>query len=291
MKPIKPIQQMKPIKPTKKNSDVLLIAPSHGWQLINFRELIRYRELLFFLTWRDIKVRYKQTLLGATWAILQPFFTMVIFTLFFGKIAKLPSDGSPYPIFYYSGLLLWIYFANSLSFSANSLVGGANLITKIYFPRLLMPMASTVAGLLDYLIALSILVIMMFWYHVTPTLAMLLLPFLLLCGFMAATGAGLWLSAMNVRYRDIRYVIPFLIQLWLFATPVIYPTSMLPERFRWLLSLNPMGGVIETHRACILGNKPIDWNSLLISVGMILLIFISGTFYFRRMEKSFADII
>lgn len=282
---------MKPIKPTKKNSDVLIIAPSSGWQLINFRELIRYRELLYFLTWRDIKVRYKQTLLGATWAILQPFFTMVVFTLFFGKIAKLPSDGTPYPIFYYSGLLLWTYFANGLSFSANSLVGGANLITKIYFPRLLMPMASTVAGLLDYLIALSILVVMMFWYHVTPTLTILLLPFLVLCGFMAATGAGLWLSAMNVRYRDIRYVIPFLIQLWLFATPVIYPSSMLPERFRWLLSLNPMGGVIEAHRACILGNKPIDWNSLLISVGMILLIFITGAFYFRRMEKSFADII
>ena len=282
---------MKPIKPTKQSDDITIITPSRGWRLINFRELIRYRELLYFLTWRDIKVRYKQTLLGATWAVLQPFFTMVIFTLFFGKIAKLPSDGTPYPIFYYSGLLLWTYFANGVSFSASSLVGGANLITKIYFPRLLMPIASTIAGLLDYLIALSILVVMMFWYHVTPTVTILLLPFLVLCGFMAATGVGLWLSALNVKYRDIRYVIPFLIQLWLFATPVIYPSSMLPERFRWILSLNPMGGVIEAHRACILGNKPIDWNSLLISVGMILLIFISGAFYFRRMERSFADII
>ena len=279
------------MEPIKQGSDVTIITPSPGWRMINIGELIRYRELLYFLTWRDIKVRYKQTLLGVTWAILQPFFTMVIFTLFFGKIAKLPSDGTPYPIFYYSALLLWTYFANGVSFSANSLVGGANLITKIYFPRLLMPMASTVAGLLDYIIALSILVVMMFWYHITPTLTMFLLPFLMLCGFMAATGVGLWLSAMNVRYRDIRYVIPFLIQLWLFATPVIYPTSMLPERFRWLLSLNPMGGVIEAHRACILGNKPIDWNSLLVSVGMILVIFISGAFYFKRMERSFADII
>ena len=276
---------------TNQKSNAIVIQPSRGWRLINLGELWRYRELLYFLTWRDIKVRYKQTLLGAAWAILQPFFTMIVFTLFFGKIAKLPSDGTPYPIFYYSGLLLWTYFANGVSFSANSLVGGANLITKIYFPRLLMPMSSTIAGLLDYLIALSILVVMMFVYHITPTIAMLLLPFLMLCGFFAATGAGLWFSAMNVRYRDIRYVIPFLIQLWLFATPVIYPTTMLPERFRWLLSLNPMGGVIEAHRAAILGNKPIDWNSLLVSVAMILLIFISGAFYFKRMERSFADII
>ncbi len=274
------------------NSDnILVIRPPSGWSAINLRELYRYRELLYFLIWRDIKVRYKQTLLGAAWAILQPFFMMIVFTLFFGWMAKMPSEGVPYPIFSYSGLLLWTYFSGAVSMSGNSLVVQTNLVTKIYFPRLLMPIASTIAGLLDYLIAMSILVLMMIWYDFTPSPAMLLLPFLMLCAFIAATGVGMWLSAMNVKYRDIRYVIPFLIQLWLFATPVIYPTTMLPEKYRWLLSLNPMGGVIDAHRTCILGHKPIDWVSLSISVGMILLIFVTGIFYFKRMEQSFADII
>ena len=279
---------MRPIKP---NNDTIIISPSRGWRLIDFKEMWRYRELLYFLTWRDIKIRYKQTLLGASWAILQPFFTMVIFTIFFGKLAKLPSEGVPHPIFYYSGLLLWTYFANAVSMSSNSLVGGRNLVTKIYFPRLIMPMASTLAGLLDYLIALSILVVMMLWYHITPGRGLFLLPFLMLSAFLCATGVGMWLSAMNVKYRDIKYVVPFLIQIWLFATPVIYPASMLSKKYQWILSLNPMAGVIEAHRACILGNKPIDWSSLWISVGMILFVFISGAFYFRQMEKSFADVI
>ncbi|HUU40797.1 MAG TPA: ABC transporter permease [Desulfatiglandales bacterium] len=282
---------MKPIELTKPNNDVLFIAPSRGWRPINFKELWRYRELLYFLTWRDVKIKYKQTLLGVAWAVLQPFFTMIVFTIFFGRLAKIPSEGVPYPIFSYAGLLLWTYFTGAVSRASNSLVGGTNLITKIYFPRILMPVASTLAGIIDYFIALSILILMMVFYHVTPGVSMLLLPILLLCSLMAATGVGFWLSALNVKYRDIKYVVPFLIQLWLFATPVIYPASMLPEKYQWILSLNPMAGVIEAHRACILGNKPVDWNSLIISVGMILLIFISGAFYFKKMERSFADVI
>lgn len=272
-------------------AEVTIIKPSNGWSVINMRELIKYRELLYSLAWRDIKVRYKQTLLGATWAILQPFFTMIVFTIFFGKMAKVPSEGVPYPIFSYIGLLPWTYFATSVSFSSNRLVGSANLITKVFFPRLLVPMGTTLAGLLDYTIALSILGIMMAWYHLTPGLGMLLLPVLMLLTFLAATGVGMWLSAMNVKYRDIRYAIPFLIQLWLFVTPVIYPTSLLPERYRWLMALNPMAGVIEAHRAAILANKPIDWLSLAISSGMIIFVFVTGAFYFKRMERSFADVI
>lgn len=268
-----------------------VIKPSHGWVAINLKALWEYRELLYFFTWRDIKVRYKQTLIGAGWAILQPFFAMVVFTIFFGKMAKVPSEGVPYPIFSYSGLLIWTYFAAAVSRASNSLVGGANLITKIYFPRLLMPLASTLAGVLDYFVAVSILVLMMIFYHVAPSYAMFLLPFFILFAFLAATGVGMWLSAINVKYRDVRYVVPFLIQIWLFATPVIYPTSMLPERFRWILSLNPVGGVIEAHRACILGHQPINWGSLAISFGMTLLILTTGAFYFRRTERSFADII
>lgn len=274
--------------PTEK---MITIKPARGWIPVNWRDLYEYRELLYFLTWRDIKVKYKQTLLGASWAILRPFFLMVIFTLFFGRLAKLPSEGIPHPIFYYSGLLLWTYFAEAVTMSSNSLVGGANLISKIYFPRLLMPTASTLAGLLDYFIAMSILIVMMIWYHFVPSSTIILFPFLIFFGLLAATGVGMWLSAMNVRYRDIRYVIPFLIQLWLFATPVIYPSTMLPEKFRWLLALNPMTGLVEAHRACILGHKAIDWMSLGTSCVIIILVFVSGLYYFRWMEKSFADII
>jgi len=269
----------------------VIIKPSRGFIPLDLKSLWEYRELLYFLTWRDIKVRYKQTVIGAGWAILQPFFTMIVFTIFFGKMAKVPSEGVPYPIFSYAGLLLWAYFSGAVTNSSNSLVGSANLITKIYFPRLIMPLSSSFAGILDYFIALSILILMMFFYHITVSPSLLLLPFLLLSAFFASTGVGLWLSAVNVKYRDVRYAIPFLIQIWLFATPVIYPTSILPEKFRWILSLNPMAGVIEAHRACILSHQPINWQSLAISLAMTLFIFISGAFYFRRMERSFADII
>ena len=272
------------------NTSVLVIEHRRGWRVIDLKELWRYRELLYFLTWRDIKVRYKQTLLGAAWAILQPFLTMVVFTLFFGRLAKVPSEGVPYPIFSYSGLLLWTYFAGAVSMSGNSLIGSAGLVTKVYFPRLLVPMGATLAGLVDYVIALSILIIMMLWYHITPGVSILLLPIFIIWAFLAATGVGMWLSAMNVKYRDIRYAIPFVIQLWLFASPVIYPTSMFPERFRWILALNPMGGLLEAHRAVILGH-PIAWTSLSLSCIMILVIFFTGVLYFKRMERSFADII
>jgi len=268
-----------------------IIKPSNKWSAIDIKELYKYHELLFFLAWRDIKVRYKQTILGAAWAILQPLFTMIVFTVFFGKIAKIPSEGVPYPIFSYAGLLPWTYFAMAVSLSSNSLVGNANLVTKVYFPRLLVPMGSTLAGLLDYVIAMSILGIMMALYHVTPGFGLFLLPVLMFIVFITATGVGMWLSAMNVKYRDIKYTIPFLIQLWLFLTPVIYPTSMLPERFRWLMALNPMAGVVEAHRAAILGNKPINWEFLAISSGIAIFIFITGAFYFKRMERSFADVI
>ncbi len=270
---------------------ITVIKPSRGWIPLDLKAFWEYRELLYFLTWRDIKIRYKQTLIGAGWAILQPFFTMIVFTIFFGRMAKVPSEGVPYPIFSYAGLLLWTYFSTAVTNSSNSLVGSSNLISKIYFPRLIMPLSSALAGILDYFIALSILIVMMFIYHITPSPLLLLLPVLLLCSFFAASGVGLWLSAINVKYRDVRYAIPFLIQIWLFATPVIYPASMLPEKYRWILALNPMGGLVEAHRACILGNQPINWQSLAISLGVTVFIFVTGAFYFRRMERFFADII
>jgi lipopolysaccharide transport system permease protein len=278
-------------KPMPDPIDITIIKPSKGWSALNFRELFRYRELLYFLAWRDIKIRYKQTILGASWAVLQPFFTMIVFTIFFGKMAKIPSEGVPYPIFSYAGLLPWTYFANAVSLSGNSLVGSSNLITKVYFPRLYVPMGATLAGLVDYVIAITVLVAMMIWYRFVPRIEMLLLPMIMLLCLLASTGVGMWLSAMNVKYRDIKYTIPFLIQLWLFATPVIYPTSMLSEKYRWIMALNPMAGIIEAHRAMILGNKPIDWSALAISSSIIILIFVIGAFYFKRMERSFADVI
>lgn len=271
--------------------DITIIRPPSKWPSLKFGELYDYRELLYFLTWRDINVRYKQTLLGIAWALIQPFFMMVIFTIFFGKMAKVPSEGIPYPIFSYSGVLLWTYFSHAVTMSSNSVVSQSNLITKIYFPRLLMPVAAATAGLIDYFIALSILCLMMIWYGVTPNPTILFLPFSVLFSYMAAIGVGMWLSALNVKYRDIRYVVPFLIQLWLFATPVIYPNTLVPEKYRWLISLNPMSGVIDAHRACILGHKSIDWYSLGISLATTIVLLITGIFYFRRMEEDFADII
>lgn len=268
-----------------------VIKASKGWTSLNLKAIWEFRELLYFLTWRAIKVRYKQSLLGAGWAILRPFFTMVVFSIFFGKMAKIPSEGIPYPIFSYSGLLLWIYFSGAVTASSNSLVGNAGLITKVYFPRLIMPLSSAIAGLLDYLIAMSLLIVMMFYYHITPSPSLILLPFLIICAFLSATGIGFWLSTLNVKYRDVGHILPFFIQLLLFATPVIYPATILPEKYRWLLSLNPISGVIEAHRACILSHQPINWLSLAISVGVTFLLFIPGAFYFRRMERTCADII
>ncbi|MBW2031449.1 MAG: ABC transporter permease [Deltaproteobacteria bacterium] len=271
---------------------VTIIEPKKGWVPIDLKEIWLYRELLYFMTKRDIKVRYKQTVLGGLWAIIQPAFTMIVFTLFFGRLAKIPSEGMPYPIFVYAGLLPWTYFANSVAASGNSLVGSANLITKVYFPRLIIPASASLAGLLDFFIAMIVLGVLMFHYHFVPGLAgIFLFPLLVGFTFLSALGAGLWLSALNVQYRDIRYVIPFLIQLWMFVSPVIYPVSMVREKYRWLLALNPMGGIIKAYRASILGHQPVDWFLLGVSILIILLILSSGLFYFRRMERVFADVV
>jgi homopolymeric O-antigen transport system permease protein len=270
---------------------ITVIEPKKGWVPIDLKQIWNYRELFYFLTKRDIKVRYKQTVLGGLWAIIQPVFTMVVFTLFFGRLAKMPSDGIPYPIFVYAGLLPWTYFANALSASGNSLVGSANLITKVYFPRLIVPASASLAGLLDFFIAMFVLAGLMIYYQFVPGIGILLFPFLVGLTFLCAVGVGLWLSALNVQYRDIRYVIPFLIQLWMFVSPVIYPVSIIKENYQWLLALNPMGGVIKAYRASLLGHMPIDWFLLGISAFIILLIFVTGLFYFKRMERYFADIV
>lgn len=270
---------------------VTIIEPKKGWIPIDLNEIWQYRELLYFLTKRDIKVRYKQTVLGGLWAIIQPFFTMVVFTLFFGRLAKMPSDGIPYPIFVYAGLLPWTYFANALSTSGNSLVGSQNLITKVYFPRLIIPASAALAGLLDFFVAMSVLGALMIWYQYLPGIEILLFPFLVGLTFLCAVGVGMWLSALNVEYRDIRYVIPFLIQIWMFVSPVIYPVSLVSEKYRWLLALNPMGGVINAYRASLLGHNPVDWFLLGVSSLIIIGLFLSGLYYFRRMEKTFADVV
>ncbi|MBU4464016.1 MAG: ABC transporter permease [Proteobacteria bacterium] len=276
---------------TNSTIPITIIEPKKGWIPIDLKEIWNYRELLYFLTKRDIKVRYKQTVLGGLWAIIQPVFTMVVFTLFFGRLAKMPSDGIPYPIFVYAGLLPWIYFANAVSASGNSLVGSANLITKVYFPRLIIPASASLAGLLDFFIAMLVMGAMMIYYNFIPNIGILLFPFLVGLTFLCAVGVGLWLSALNVQYRDIRYVIPFLIQLWMFVSPVIYPVSMVKEKYQWLLALNPMGGVIEAYRASLLGHVPINWFLLGLSTVIIIILFLSGLYYFRRMERTFADVI
>jgi len=273
------------------NKPVTIIEPSTGWRPVDFKEIWKYRELLYFLTKREIQVRYKQTVLGGLWAIIQPVFTMIVFTLFFGRLAKMPSDGIPYPIFVYAGLLPWTYFANALTNSGNSLVGSANLISKVYFPRIFIPGSSSLAGLIDFFIAMLILFAMMVYYKVIPGVGILLFPFLVALTFLCALGVGLWLSALNVQYRDIRYAIPFLVQIWMFITPVIYPVSLVPEKYQWLLALNPLGGVVNAYRSSLLGHQPIDWFLLCLSSVVILLIFVSGMYYFRRMEKTFADVV
>jgi len=267
-----------------------MIQPVGKFEGLNLRELWSYRDLLFFLIWRDVTVRYKQTLLGAAWAIIQPFFTMIVFSLFFGRLAKVPSDGIPYPIFVYAALLPWTYFSTALGQSANSLVGSANLITKVYFPRLIIPASMVVAGLVDFAIAIVILIAMMIYYGISPTGAILLLPLFLLLAIMTALAAGLWLSALNVNYRDVRHIMPFLIQFWMFATPVAYPSSLLSEPWRTVYGLNPMVGVIEGFRWALLGAPP-PGPLIGVSVLVSLIAFVGGLFYFRRMEETFADVV
>lgn len=268
----------------------ILIRPSKGWTALNLRDLWLYRELLYFLTWRDIKVRYKQTVLGAAWAILQPFFTMVVFSIFFGRLAKVPSEGIPYPIFAYSALLPWSYFSGALDRAGNSLVGSSHLITKVYFPRLAIPISAVMAGLVDFGIAFVVLLVMMVYYRMSPTAAVLTLPLFLLLAVATALAVGLWLSALNVQYRDVRYTIPFLTQFWLFATPIAYPSSLVPEQWRALYGLNPMAGVVEGFRWALLGKTP-PGPLLAVSVSVVVLLLIGGLYYFRRMERTFADVV
>ncbi len=269
---------------------LVVIEPSKGWVPVNFRDLWHYRDLLYILTMRDIKVRYKQTLLGAAWAIIQPLFTMLIFTLLFGRLAGMPSDGIPYPIFAYAGLLPWTFFSNAVTNSGNSLVGNSNLITKVYFPRMIIPMASVGSGLVDFAIAFGLLVVLMFYYGVGLTLSILMLPVLIVLTSFLAMGIGMWMSALNVKYRDIRHALPFLIQLGLFISPIIYPPTIVPEKWRWLLLFNPMTGIIEGYRSAIFG-RSFDWLALGISALITIAILFYATFMFKRMEKSFADII
>jgi lipopolysaccharide transport system permease protein len=266
------------------------IDPPTRWTSIGFRELWDYRELLYFLTLRDIKVRYKQTALGAAWAVIQPVFMMVVFSLFFGRLAGIKSDGIPYPIFTFCALLPWQLFAHALTESSNSLVANERLITKVYFPRLVVPMAAVLGGLVDFAVAFVILLGMMFYYGIVPTWAIVTLPGFILLAIMTALGVGLWLSALNVQYRDVRYTINFLIQFWLFATPVAYPSSIVPERWRALYGLNPMAGVVEGFRWALLGNKP-PGAMLAVSVAVVIVILVGGLYYFRRMEQQFADVV
>ncbi len=283
--------------PTKETSSytlpdepVVTIQPSKKWVAVNLRDLWAYRDLLYFLTWRDVKVRYKQTALGALWAIIQPLFTMLIFWLFFGRLAGMPSDGIPYPLFALAGLIPWTFFANAITNSGNSLVGSANLITKVYFPRMIIPIAAVGAGLIDLAIAFGLMVVMMIWFSVHPTINLLLLPALVLLTMMLAIGVGMFMSALNVKYRDIRYALPFCIQLWMFASPIIYPVTLVPQQWRWVLQLNPMVGVIDGYRAAIFG-RPFDWKGLAISTAVSIGMLVYSAYNFRRMEKTFADVV
>ncbi|MCP4417273.1 MAG: ABC transporter permease [Chloroflexi bacterium] len=276
---------------TATNVPEILIAPSQGWVSLRLGELWEYRELIYFLVWRDIKVRYKQTVLGATWAIIQPFMSMVVFSIFFGGLAKVPSDGLPYPIWNYAAMVPWQFFANSLVNSSNSLVSGSNMIKKIYFPRLALPLAAVFAGIVDFALAFGVLILMILFFGILPTVKVLWLPFFLLLAFITSLGVGLWFSAMNVQFRDVRYTVPFITQLWMFATPIVYPSSLLAEPWRTLYSINPMVGVVEGFRWAMLDTDTAPGPIIIVSSLTALALLVSGVYYFRRMEKTFADVV
>jgi lipopolysaccharide transport system permease protein len=280
------------VTPTSHNSiPKTRIQPAGGWVSLDLPELWAYRELLYFFIWRDIKVRYKQTVMGVSWAVIQPVFTMIIFSLFFGRLAGVPSDGLPYPIFSYAALVPWTFFANALTQASNSLVANANMVKKIYFPRLTMPVATVCAGIVDFVLAFIVLLIMMLFYGLVPTLNIIWLPFFLLLALITSLGVGLWLSAMNVQFRDVRYIVPFLTQAWLFATPIAYPSSLLSEPWRTLYGINPMVGVVEGFRWALLGTDTSPGPIIIVSAVAALAILMRGTFYFRRLEKTFADVV
>lgn len=270
---------------------IIRIEPSGGWVSLKLSELWAYRELLFFLTWRDVKIRYKQTALGVIWGVLQPLLTMAVFSIFFGRLAKIPSDGVPYPIFALIGLTPWNFFSNGLTQSSNSLVASANMIKKVYFPRLVIPLSSIMSGLIDLFISLVLVGCMMAYYGITPTINVVWLPAFVLLALVTSLGVGLWMAALNVEYRDVRFIVPFLTQFWMYATPIPYPSSLLSEPWRTLFGLNPMSGVVEGFRWAILGTKTQPGPLVIVSVAAAFAILISGAYYFRRMEKTFADVV
>ena len=270
---------------------ILRIQPQGAWWQVNLAELWQYRELLYFFVWRDIKVRYKQTAVGAAWAVLQPFLTMLVFSLFFGVLARIPSGGQPYPVFYYSALLPWTYFASALQNATNTIVENQRVITKVYFPRLALPIAAILSPLVDFGVAFVLFLGMMFYYRVHPTWTLLLFPGFLLLAMLTAIGVGLWLSALNAIYRDVRYALPFLVQLWLFGSPVAYPSTLVPERWRWLYGLNPMAGVIEGFRWSLTGSGQPPGRMLYVSIGIVVVLLCGGLAYFQRMETAVADVV
>ncbi len=273
------------------NKVVKVIRPTKGLFDIDLGEIWAYRELLYFLAWKQVKIKYKQTAMGAAWAVIQPLATMLIFTFVFGNIAGMPSDGVPYPIFSYTGLILWTYFSASLSGASMSLVSNANLLSKIYFPRILLPLSSVVVGLLDYGIACVLLIILMIYYAVIPTAWIILMFVPLFLAGVLASGLGFWLSAVSVKYRDVQYAVPFFVQLLLFISPIIYPVTVGGGKYAWLLNLNPLTGIMTMQRATILGNTPIDWGGLGVAAVITVLVFLGGIVYFKSYEREFADVI
>jgi len=274
---------------TDSRDRVTLIKPTNGWAALNLRDLWLYRELIFFMTWRDLKVRYKQTLLGVGWAILQPFMTMIVFSIFFGSLAQVPSDGVPYPIFTYTALIPWTLFSKALQDASRSLVANSHMITKVYFPRMILPISSVLAGVVDFLIAFLVLLGMMLYFNITPTANAWTLPLFLVLAVITAIAVGLWLSALNVLYRDINYILPFLTQFWMYLTPIAYPSSMVPEKWQAIYALNPMTGVVEGFRWALLGTGQPPGLMTFVSAGVAIILLISGMFYFKRMERLFAD--
>jgi lipopolysaccharide transport system permease protein len=275
----------------KPQEDVMILRPSRGWSALNLRDLWLYRELVYFLTWRDIKVRYKQTVLGAGWAILQPLINMVVLSVIFGNFAKMPTEGVPRPIFTFAALLPWGLFSKALNDAGRSMLSNRSMITKIYFPRLIIPLSSVLGGVVDFLIQMGILVLMMIYYGFAPTLNVWALPFFLLLALATALGFGLWLSALNVLYRDVNYILPFLTQLWVLVTPVAYSSEVVPEQWRLLYALNPMVGVVEGFRWALLGTETGPGIHMVLSVVISLVLLVTGMYYFRRMERTFADMV
>jgi lipopolysaccharide transport system permease protein len=270
---------------------VFLITPPSRWWIIPVGELWEYRELLYFFVWRELKVRYKQTAVGAAWAVLQPLLTMLIFSLFFGRLAHIPSGGLPYPVFYYSALLPWMYFSASLQNATNKIVENQNVITKVYFPRLILPFSAVLSGLVDFAISFLMFVAIMVYYRIHPGWPIVMLPVFLLLAILTALGVGLWLSALNAIYRDVRYVIPFLVQFWMFASPVVYPSSLVPAKWRWLYGLNPMAGVIEGFRWSLAGSGDRPGRMLLVSSAAVLVVLVCGLMYFQKVEATVADVV